>query len=1296
MKTRRVLTLLTGVALVSFGCHSSNRRTPVDVDVIGDPAGGDGLGGDADPPLPPEQARVFRDEHGVAHIEAGSEPAAWYALGYEEARDALFHIQVNVKAYRGQATLYHPPTASTVLNDLIVRAMRTHRGRLSEAELRAMLRLEASATGNPEQFYDNLVAWTAGVNAYREKLLASDVPADELDQKTWLEGLGYTWALTDPVTVADVASWGIWTRALLNWGRAAGGERNPVRVDLRPRLKSGAPAEPAGELWAPAGLPGLEEPQQRAGHPAVGSNSYCWSYDYMEVDGVPHTGMVGDPHQTVRTWVRPADGGINYADLAHVTFVHLKVPNTADPNRDLDAFGYVQHATGALFLQHNFNVAIGGSAGPPNNADAVLLRLKAAGDGTPELPLRYYSYYADTDGDDGADETDWVPFVSETLTIEAPAAWESFSHTILRAGPFGVVFNPTPFYAAGSARFTGRGGVFDDEPGVGTIPVLVAYRIPLDDDVDGAAHNARLQVGMYNVMHARDLHDVVAEMRNLNWAFQVQLDAVDRWGRLFTVTSGAVPRRGDDAALRAAGYVAFPDGLHPDKWALYTGDPVPVRNKADQMFDWVFTTPGDPESGLRYLIPEGDGGEDDPDYLPYVLYDPVAGVYNPPRQVSGADPELFENPGFLSSTNDVTYDAYRKRTIYRLKATTYGNPLNTIETPNNAVAMQMLEAGTTYHMTVLPIPIEGATDFVTEGHQRTKYTIDFLSDIARGNLQLPGGTPKMDLAGALGFAQDTRLYHERSYQGPTFTGAPAHLVALPPQVRVIAEAHAALDGAGGILAEYARELAFWQDLWAALFTPLPGTSWQSYEVEPGVELNLKDTWVDNAYGSVFVYPGGVAGTPTLIPMPAFFGLIDFHWLYSLPGVLEGDTLTAFTEEERARLPGLVDLLVNWDTPATPAAARYRNRSDSVAAALLGEFHLGLDAARYDAAVSRPWLPLLNGLVVGDTLPDSACPTDPELVALDANGMPPALEQGLLPSGRAPHQLWRGYTDFRDAGRVDQAAAEYGSWLGATPYHHAIARFVAEPPYAALYSDVDGRVVRDTLGPAEINAFVDFFMTLGGFKVTLASGEVVWAKSLLLGDPEVNDCPGSLPRADAIAARYRAGYPLTRTMARVLLLRRLLTTAATLEGWFGELPTFGEVFRTRAFDYRGVQRWPLDGGGAADPAGLPMEGWGTMRSASMCLPEDGATLADGFQRRVFCVGGSARPIFTFFPKDQPSAPPKSFYWNAPGQRVGRFDSVHFADHLEAFRTNVPLPSHLTDYRAHPSPEYASPVDHVYGE
>ena len=55
---------------------------------------------------PSTQATVYRDPFGVPHIEAESEPVAWYARGFEEARDGLLLLQVSAKRVRGQAVKY--------------------------------------------------------------------------------------------------------------------------------------------------------------------------------------------------------------------------------------------------------------------------------------------------------------------------------------------------------------------------------------------------------------------------------------------------------------------------------------------------------------------------------------------------------------------------------------------------------------------------------------------------------------------------------------------------------------------------------------------------------------------------------------------------------------------------------------------------------------------------------------------------------------------------------------------------------------------------------------------------------------------------------------------------------------------------------------------------------------------------------------------------------------------------------------------------------------------------------------
>ena len=103
------------------------------------------------------------------------------------------------------------------------------------------------------------------------------------------------------------------------------------------------------------------------------------------------------------------------------------------------------------------------------------------------------------------------------------------------------------------------------------------------DEVDRSPHHNRFTVGQYEVMHARDVYDVIREVNDHEFTYFIQFDAVDREGRLFAVTNGAVPQRGNDDLLKAAGFRSF-----PEKWALYAqgSDPVPARFFTDRMFDF--------------------------------------------------------------------------------------------------------------------------------------------------------------------------------------------------------------------------------------------------------------------------------------------------------------------------------------------------------------------------------------------------------------------------------------------------------------------------------------------------------------------------------------------------------------------------------------------------------------------------------------------------------------------------------------------------------------------------------------
>jgi hypothetical protein len=514
-------------------------------------------------------------------------------------------------------------------------------------------------------------------------------------------------------------------------------------------------------------------------------------------------------------------------------------------------------------------------------------------------------------------------------------------------------------------------------------------------------------------------------------------------------------------------------------------------------------------------------------------------------------------------------------------------------------------------------------------------------------------------------------------------------------VRLLLEAFNNLDGPGGLIEKYAQDVHFYQDMWTYLFTPPPGTEWESYLLDGVVPIPLKTLFVGEPELALTAYypvdSNNVPGPVAFIDLPPLTGLIDFHWQGSLPGVPVGSDLVAFTAEERTKLQTLMDLLSKWDNDATPPRDKFQNIASSVAAALLAEYHLGFKGKVYEAGPSRPWLPLFQGFLGADSAPNLTCPDVPAAQPLLANGDIPPLTDGRFDSGKYPLNYLAPYADF-DA-LANPGDDTMASWLGHNVDTDKINQYPDNIPFDALYTDVASRTVRTTFDKNQINALIEFYFNLGGWDLNPAAGVINSRKLAVYAHPTFA-CGDGVVRADLAAAATRKGYPMTRNMVPIMMLRRLLEAAEFLENAYGSLPTYGEVFRTRAFDYDGTLRWPTPQQTATPEEGLPMEaGPGILRSVG-CEADYRADIEKGFQEKVYCVAGSDRSIFTFFPEGQPNEPPKSFYWNPPGQNMARFDSIHWVDHMDAFRRNQPRPTHFRDYRSFQSPEYPAVVNYVY--
>src|SRR5262245_31393007 len=63
-------------------------------------------------------ASVYRDKNGVPHIVGALEESVFYALGYEQGRDALYPAQINIKRYLGEARKWLGPAPSPLIPPL--------------------------------------------------------------------------------------------------------------------------------------------------------------------------------------------------------------------------------------------------------------------------------------------------------------------------------------------------------------------------------------------------------------------------------------------------------------------------------------------------------------------------------------------------------------------------------------------------------------------------------------------------------------------------------------------------------------------------------------------------------------------------------------------------------------------------------------------------------------------------------------------------------------------------------------------------------------------------------------------------------------------------------------------------------------------------------------------------------------------------------------------------------------------------------------------------------------------------
>ncbi len=1265
----------------------------------------------------PDPAQVYRDEHGVPHIVANTEEALWYALGYENARDALFAVQVNIKLATGHAAEYlglgkpgapaDPLANDLILNDFVARVFQTDlaarfgtTGEDLKDDLEAML--------GSEQLVDNLEAYAEGLDAYRQRIQDDDpdLNGQESSFRAWIgtNGPEWTWIYENEIRLEHVAAWGPYIKGISFFAQAAVDDPSPDAGAIMQALLPD-PEERSAMFEDPL----RTMKRMLRGTPASGSNAFAWSFNLTD-PLEPHTLHLGDAQGGLKTHfaypglVRPDDHQVATRWFAHLVYE----PSPPSMDEPINAFGYMFHGSGFLFSFHNEDFAASGSSSNSNVTDTFLLRLKsqdATGvdpSGPPEMGMNgfsYYSYYKDTDGSDGQGD-DWVELTQIDLTIKLKSSMGGTPHDVtvsfLDAGPFGIIPNTTPFAVENTVEWhlgplnqnlpvvLGTEHIvaaLPDEPG--TIPCLVAYRVPGMPGVDDRsaesnpllferpkqAHNDRIATGFYDMLRADDVFDYQSALEGLNPAYIVSTCAADSKGRIFATRSAPIPRRGDDSLLTAplpAGWGIAANELG-SKLLMYrklNGDrePVPARWFRDRAWDWQYDV-----DTLEYLKPVASVSAKE--RLPYMLYDPETGQHVPDED---------ESPGFATASNDETYYSYKKDLL------------------DNEIWNDALTGGTTYSAATLR-EIVPKTDFI----------IDRLDDIVEGGAPLTQEQSRE-------LALDNREFWHQDYDAPIGSPLPGY----PTPVRILAELRDASElSTDSILDEAEKELRFHRDLWGALHGVLGGPkNWSRYPV-----VNLFKTWVEGSYAQQGVNPGGVlpvtlipyfpdtSGPVAFIRMPGAFPMIDFLWSQMRIGGkrvttnsgthLNGTDLHVFDAASLSEFSTLVDKLTSWDNVQ---GDKYRNDVDNGAALLIEQYRLGFEATTtgYDCdklpvpglvddpqyQEARLWLPIFKGLMLAteeERFP--ACLTEadeanwltlvewalvgPNVIRANYN-----LETGFYSTG--PHFGEQAflhtlpYTELKEW--VFPTNDPSASLIAEPPSGQPIAK-VPTPPYDALYYP-DGVEVKDwvDIDSEDVNEITDFFLQLGGFTM------VPW------DDPNPNPTHDIQWEADKLAKMenwfahpvttsppYPATYPLTRNLVRVLFMQRLLEANDFNDD--NGLSTYGDLVRTRVFALNDTGLTLQDV--ACTGPGLTVVG----RAPDITGDLDSNLILEqeekGFQTRLWALGGSRLPIVTIFNQGGGT---ESYFWNLPGQRVQAFDSPHYDDLSVKFAEGDPVSSHFTDY------------------
>ena len=915
-------------------------------------------------------------------------------------------------------------------------------------------------------------------------------------------------------------------------------------------------------------------------------------------------------------------------------------------------------------------------------------------------------------------------FTVETITIERKGTLPDYVVDVLHAKPngapsFGVVLKTKPYFAvrqdaAGPDEFA-----FFSTSVETSVPVLTALRCPIDKWVDNLSgsddHNSRLAMLGYRTMRAVDVGEVRKSFENHDAGWVVEACVVDRGGRIFAAPAATIPVRGNaavldqDPAWDPVKHYEVYDKL--DTGAL-VGAPVPAwKPVEDPLFEWQRDA-----GKVMYLTPSATAPQGQ--YLGHVSFDPngpdhptVVPPY-PPPPVIGLNPS-YENPGFVTAANEYPWHFYKKRFLFD------GVYLTPPDTQNDI--LDAILTSWTLHQAWILVSI-------FEAGPKNQLFIDHFLDIAE-----PSASP-MSEASAKDFCNNRNLHVVDDYmiwnEAIDDFVAPSnpteqHYRQLPIAIRIL---HELQDNLTAVEAKADADMKFFRDLW----TQINSTQGLKHRkvIGPGLQqwVNLKDSWV---YGTddPFWYPELVAGTGSPgnaknFDMPVGGQLIDFLWTHTLVG---GDAVEALPDPTTAAInlastgsatafSAAMTALIDW----YPQPFKYTATSDE---ALLYEQNLqGYNGANYFTGhfTGRRWVPLFDGvakahdsLFFGQPLYQMSALTNVPLVG---GALPPGFDKA---SGTFTDPPYTGkkLTQFNDPWSDLQSVVfpPYtwaSAWKAKEPGPFPITSFVElkhdttpgqYDVHDALYTS--GGAVKSVLTAQDVNEIVKFLLQLGGWDDPIGAASTAPlstpSKKKLAFENWIADW-GDVPHP---ATPHAMGYPLTRDMVRVVVLRRLADAKAFVDAHLSGL-AYGDVVRQRAFAYDGFQKWPLvPGTGSPIVNGAPSGGYGVMGAAPA---PDHTQLGhppgyeffqieeqkkEGFAERYWAKAGSTWPLATFFPNN--GGPVRSFFRISPGNRVMAFDSVHFPGLMQETADTTFAVTHYNDYQDNLStdPEMAE-VTHRY--